>query len=64
MEKISFEKASQISGGNNFVYGLCSAAGVATIVAATNFWNPVGWVAGAIAVADIGCVAYGIADNW
>jgi hypothetical protein len=42
MKKISLEKSSYIIGGNNFVDGLCTAAGVGSLVALTNFWNPVG----------------------
>ncbi|WP_282069238.1 hypothetical protein [Olleya namhaensis] len=63
MKTINLEQYESISGGNDIVDGLCTAAGIASIVAMTNFWNPVGWVAGALAVGDVACLAYGIGEH-
>ena len=63
MKTIELEKCEQIVGGNDFTDGLCAAAGIASLVALTNFWNPVGWVAGALVVADVACVAGAVGSH-
>lgn len=55
MKTLELEKCEQITGGNDFTDGLCAAAYLASVVALTNWWNPAGWVAGALVVADAAC---------
>lgn len=69
MKKLELNKMENLQGGD-FVTGVCSGLGiaggvtavganaVALGIAATNFWNPAGWLAGAFAVAAIGCGSY------
>ena len=57
MEELKLAECENIN-GVDFVGGLCAAATVGSLVALTNFWNPVGWVAATLVVVDIGCVAY------
>lgn len=48
--------------GGDFIAGLCIGLGAGSVVyaagAATNFWNPIGWVSTAFLVADAACVGY------
>lgn len=64
MIELNLNQKLEVVGGNEAIYGLCSAATIGTIVAATNFWNPAGWLASTLVVAEVACVAYGINDNW
>lgn len=65
MQVLSAEDMEVLIAGN-FVDGLCagvSASSVAAgVLAATNSWNPAGWVGGTILVADAACAAYGISQ--
>lgn len=63
MKNLNLKQCEEIIGGNDFVSGLCTAATIGSLVALTNFWNPVGWISSALVVADVACVAYGIGSN-
>ena len=63
MQLLSTQEMELLTAGD-FVDGACAGAAAvsvgAGILAATNSWNPAGWVGGAILVADAACAAYGI----
>jgi hypothetical protein len=65
MKELKLEQYENIIGGSvdSAIGGLCAAAGIASIVALTNWWNPVGWVAAALVVADVSCVTYAVASH-
>jgi hypothetical protein len=62
MRKIEINRMESIDGGNDLVNGLCITLGAGSVVytigAATNWWNPVGWVSAAFLVADGACILY------
>jgi predicted phage tail protein len=62
MKALEIRRLEKISGGNDFVNGLCVGIGAGSVVyaigLATSWWNPVGWVSGAFLVADAACLAY------
>ncbi len=63
MKKLELEQYENIVGGIAAIDGMCAAVGVASLVALTNFWNPVGWIAAALVVGSVGCVGYAIGSH-
>jgi hypothetical protein len=61
MRVLSINQMASIQGASvasGFCWGMAAVSFGATVAAATNWWNPVGWVAGVIIVADAGCLVY------
>ena len=61
MKKIDFEAMASLNGGDN-ITAACTGLAIGNvalgIAALANWWNPVGWVGGAILLADVACIAY------
>ena len=62
MKKVELNSLTEITGGGRIANGICVGLGASSVVyavgAATNFWNPVGWVSISFIAADAACVAY------
>jgi len=52
--------------GGNFVSGVCEGIAAGSVVyevgVVSEWWNPVGWVSGAMIVGDAACAAYGLSS--
>lgn len=63
MKKLTTEQL-EIVNGQSKIGGACVAIAAGSAVyavgAATQFWNPIGWVSTAFIVADVACAAYGV----
>ena len=63
MKKIELNSLVAFEGGGRILNGVCVGIGAGSVIygigAATNFWNPVGWVSAAFILADVACLAYG-----
>lgn len=66
MKVLEKNNLMEIKAGAGFVDGVCAGLAAGSLIygigAATNFWNPVGWVSAAFIVADGACLAYGISQ--
>ncbi len=68
MHTLSLNEMSYVLGGtwNDVATVACSLVGVGSAVyyvgAVSNWWNPIGWVSTALAVADIACIGYSISQ--
>lgn len=66
MKTMSVSEMESFCGSEGFIGGLCAGIGTASVIfaigAATNFWNPIGWVSAAFIVADVACIAGSLAD--
>lgn len=62
MRELTLNQMELVEGNGDFMDGFCvgmAAISVGAGIAATFFsWNPIGWVGGAILVADAGCGVY------
>ena len=61
MKELNFEELSFVEGGG-FISGACAGVAIGSAVyfvgAATNFWNPVGWLSAGFVAVDVACAIY------